>query len=172
MNSANPCRWTLKKILILDTTICIDLFYGQLLEKVLTLPYEFILPDVIVAELIDPPGEYLIRLGYTVQQLSSETIGQFFALRNKYTKPSTNDLFALLMARVNACPLLTGDGDLREAAKNEGVTVHGLLWILDRLIEYQILAKAEAAASLEIIMTSGSWLPKRDCEVRLKRWRS
>ena len=50
MISANPCRWTLKKRLFLDTTICIDLFNGRLLEKVLTLPYEFVLPDVIVAE--------------------------------------------------------------------------------------------------------------------------
>ncbi len=161
----------MKKRLFLDTTICIDLFNGRLLEKVLTLPYEFVLPDVIVAELLDPPGEYLIQLGYSMQQIPAEAIGQFFSLREKYTKPSTNDLFALLMARIHTCALLTGDGDLREAARNEGVTVHGLLWILDRLVEYQMLTKADAAASLERIVASGSWLPKRDCEVRLKRWK-
>ncbi len=172
MISANPCRWTLKKRLILDTTICIDLFNGKLLEKVLKLPYEFVLPDVIMAELLDPPGEYVIQIGYSMQDLPTETIGQFLALREKYTKPSTNDLFALLIARINACALLTSDGDLREAARNEGLNVHGLLWILDRLIEHQMLTKADAAASLERIMASGSWLPKRECEVRLKRWKS
>jgi len=153
---ANPCRWTLKKRLILDTTICIDLFNGQLLEKVRTLPYEFTLPDVIVAELIDPPGESLLNLGYSVQHLPAEDIGRFFAL---------------LVAQINFCSLITGDGDLREAAQGEGVAVHGLLWLLDRLVEYQLLSRAEAADSLERIIASGSWLPKRECEVRLKRWR-
>lgn len=162
----------MKKHLILDTTVCIDLFNGRLLEKVLALPYDFRLPDVIVAELLDPPGEYLTQLGYAVQQLPAEAIARFFTLREKYTKPSTNDLFALLMAQINNYTLITGDGDLREAANNEGIAVHGLLWILDRLVEYKILAKAEAADSVERIRAAGSWLPRRECDVRLKRWRS
>ncbi len=172
MISVNLSWWTLKKLLILDTTICIDLFNGQLLEKVLVLPYEFTLPDVIVAELIDPPGDSLLQLGYSVQQLPAEDIRRFFALRAKYTKPSTNDLFALLIAKINNCTLITGDRDLRVAAQNEEVAVHGLLWLLDRLVEYQVLGKANTADSLERIIASGSWLPKRECDIRLKRWRS
>jgi hypothetical protein len=45
-------------------------------------------------------------------------------------------LFALLLAKINSCALITGDDALRKAAKEEGVPVHGLLWILDRLVEY------------------------------------
>jgi len=148
------------------------LYNGRLLEKVRLLQYEFILPDVIVAELIDPPGEIMIRLGYSVQQFPAEAIEHFLSLRERYTKPSTNDLFALLMAQINNCTLITGDGDLREAAINEGIAVHGLLWLMDRLVEYQTLTTAEAANSLESILAAGSWLPKRECDIRLKRWKS
>lgn len=161
-----------KKSIVLDTTICIDLFNGQLLEKVTNLPYELVLPDVIVEELIDPPGEYLMQIGYKKLQLDEETIGQVIALRERYSKPSTNDLFALLLAKMNSCEILTGDNDLRKAAKEEGVTVHGIFWILDNLVEYKVLKSEEAADALERIKAEGSWLPKKEYEAHLKRWRS
>jgi len=161
-----------KKKLILDTTVCIDFFKGQLLEKVTRLPYELVLPDVIVAELIDPPGELFIRSGFSILHLDENAIEEITVLRERYPKPSTNDLFALLLAKINSCELITGDDALRKAAKDKGVLVHGLLWILDRLIDYRILTPIEAAEALERILAEGSWLPKNECEARLKRWKS
>jgi hypothetical protein len=61
---------------------------------------------------------------------------------------------------------------LEKLPKNEGVSVHGLLWILDRLIDHKILTPIEAADALEKILAEASWLPKNECEVRLKRWKS
>jgi predicted nucleic acid-binding protein len=160
-----------KQKLILDTTICIDLFHGQLLEEVTRLPYELALPDVIAAELIRPPGEGLAQKGFSVLNLAEEAIEQLVVLRERYPKPSTNDLFALLLARIHSSSLLTGDQDLRNAAKAEGVEAHGLLWLLDRLVEHHILLPLQASDALERILAAGSWLPRRECEARLKRWR-
>jgi predicted nucleic acid-binding protein len=161
-----------KKKLILDTTVCIDLFKGQLLEKVTRLPYELVLPDVLVAELIDPPGELFIQSGFSTSPLDENAIEEITVLRERYSKPSTNDLFALLLAKINSCALITGDDALRKAAKDEGVLVHGLLWILDRLIGYRILPPIEVADALEKILAEGGLLPKNECEARLKRWKS
>jgi hypothetical protein len=61
---------------------------------------------------------------------------------------------------------------LEKLPKNEGVSVHGLLWILDRLIDHKILTPIEAADALEKILSEGSWLPKNELEARLKRWKS
>jgi len=160
-----------KNKLVLDTTVCIDLFNGQLLERAARVPYELVLPDVIVAELIHPPGEMFIQSGFSKLQLDETAIKQIIGLRERFPRPSTNDLFALLLAKINSFALLTGDDALRKAAKEEGVPVHGMLWILDRLIEYKILTPVEAADSLEKILAEGSWLPKNECEARLKRWR-
>jgi len=159
-----------KKKIVLDTTICIDLFHGHLLKKTTALPYELLLPDVIVEELINPPGEVFIQSGFSISQIDEEAIGEIFALREHYPKPSTNDLFALLMAKINSCPLITGDDALRKAAKEEGIPVNGLLWFLDRLIEHKILTAKEAAGALKEIVAQGSWLPKKECEARLKKW--
>jgi predicted nucleic acid-binding protein len=160
-----------KKILVLDTTVCIDLFNGGLLEKALQLPYDLVLPDVIIEELINPPGEELVKIGYSVLPLGKEGVEQVLALRERYRKPSTNDLFALVLAKLNSCPLVTGDDSLRRAAKDEGLQVYGSLWVLDRLIDHHILSSLEAAVSLEKILEKGSWLPRKECEARLKRWR-
>jgi len=161
-----------KKKLILDTTICIDLFNGQLLGKATRLPYELVLPDVIVHELISPPGELFIQSGFSTLQVREDFIEQIIVLRKHYSKPSTNDLFALLLAKINSCPLITGDDALRKAANAEGVRVYGLLWFLDRLIDQKILPKNEAADALEKVLAQGSWLPKKECEARFKKWRS
>jgi len=160
-----------KEKLVLDTTICIDLFNGGLIEKALQLPYDLVLPDVIVEELIHPPGGHLVKSGYSVLSLDEEGVQQVLLLRERYRKPSTNDLFALVLAKLKSYPLVTGDDSLRRAAKEEGLQVHGLLWVLDRLVDFHILSFVDAAASLEIILEEGSWLPRKECEARLKRWR-
>ncbi|MEN6621994.1 MAG: DUF3368 domain-containing protein [Smithella sp.] len=159
------------KKLILDTSICIDLYNGKLLEAVLLLPYKFFLPDVIIAELIEPVGELLIKMGYAEKRTSGEETKNIFALRDKYTGPSTNDLFALLLAKRNGCPLITGDHALRKAADQEAVIVHGLLWLIDALVDSKIVTGTQAAEALESIIAAGSWLPKRECEERFKKWR-
>jgi len=159
-----------KKKLILDTTICIDLFHAQILGKAIRLPYELVLPDVIVHELINPPGELFIQSGFSTLQLGEDIIDQIILLREHYSKPSTNDLFALLLAKINTCPLITGDDALRKAANEEGVTVYGLLWFLDRLVEQKILTTKEAVDALKKVLAQGSWLPKKECEAHFKKW--
>jgi hypothetical protein len=66
--------------------------------------------------------------------------------------------------------LLTGDDALRKAAIEEGVPVNGFLWLIDRLVEHVILTGKEAAGALKAILAQGSWLPKKECEARLKKW--
>jgi predicted nucleic acid-binding protein len=171
MPSENPCRWNLPKgKLILDTTICIDLFHGNLLEKTTRLPYDFMLPDVIADELIDPPGDLFIQSGFSKLQLDEKAIKQIIILREHYPRASTNDLFALLLAKINSCILITGDADLRKAADEEELRVHGLFWILDKLVGQKNLTPGEAAVALGKILAQGSWLPKKECEARFKKW--
>jgi len=156
--------------LILDTSVCIDLYRGGLLETVLKLPYALILPDVIIAELIEPPGESLLPLGFRKESLAGDDIQDIIELRNRYPKPSTNDLFALFLARRNSCPIITGDAALRDAARQEGISVNGLLWLLDDLIKHGILTARQAAVALERVLEEGSWLPRKEYEIRLKKW--
>jgi predicted nucleic acid-binding protein len=71
------------------------------------------------------------------------------------------DHSALALALQERCPLLTGDKDLRVAAKKEGVEVHGTLWIIEELLNQKILKQSQA---------KGSRLPWGDVEKLLNRW--
>lgn len=159
------------KKLILDTSIYIDLYKGKLLKAVLQLSYEFVLPDVIIAELKEPAGELLMKLGFTEEGTTGEETQNIFSLRNTYKEPSLNDLVALLLAKRNSCYLITGDNALRNAAKQEGVATHGIFFLLDEMVKCYILRERQAADALEEIIAEGSWLPKKECEERFKKWR-
>ena len=159
------------KKLILDSSICIDLHHGKLLEAVLQLQHKIVLPDVIIAELGEPDGELLLEIGFIEESTSGEETKDIVSLRNKYASPSTNDLIALYLAKRDTCYLITGDNALRNAARQEGVTTHGLLWLFDEMVSDSILSGLQASNALRMIILEGSWLPKRECEERFKKWR-
>ena len=156
---------------VLDTNICVDLANVNLLEVVLVLPDRFVLPDAIIAELKEPKGDSLIALGYESISLPPESVQIVFQYASRYTHPSRNDLFALAAAQMLETTLITGDESLRKAAELEQVDVHGLLWLLDKLFEAQIVLGPQLSDALDIIVTKGAWLPPREIQRLKEKWR-
>jgi predicted nucleic acid-binding protein len=88
-------------------------------------------------------------------------------LAERYARPSRVDLFALVLARDFDAVLLTGDSSLRDAAENEGVRVHGVLWLLDLMVYHGIISKRDGATSLELMVRCGSRLPCDEVRARI-----
>src|SRR5690606_25894282 len=84
---------------------------------------------------------------------------------------SLPDASGVLLARRLKAFLLTGDRRMRRTADAEKIEAHGLLWIMDLLVEREVLSRAEAARRLTQILAAGSRLPTDECAVRLKAWR-
>jgi rRNA-processing protein FCF1 len=155
---------------VTDSNIWIDLYFGELLEEVFKLPFKFMAPDVIIEELETPSGQDLVVLGLKEKELSPFLVSEVVELKGKYPRPSINDLFALCLARHLRLILLTGDGELRKAAKKERVEVHGILWLLDVMVKRKVITPARAIKALELMLAHGSRLPQRECRKRFKRW--
>lgn len=155
----------------MDTNVWIHLHFGRLLPELFELPYGFVSPDVIVGELQEPDGERLLGLGLSQESLGAESVVRVETLAGVHRKPGVNDLFALVLAQDLGAPLLTGDGDLRDAAVAEGVRVVGVLWLLDRLVEHRIVESSRAADALEVMLQHGARLPENECAQRLRSWR-
>ena len=94
------------------------------------------------------------------------------SLLDRYRSVSTNDLFALVLARTLGATLLTGDRHLAQVASLERVPVHGILWVLDEMVRSAVVTPLRAAQALEQMLTQGSRLPRAECQQRLQRWRS
>ena len=156
---------------VTDANVWIDLDHGGLLGRAFELGDELAVPDLVLRdELLTVDGGLLVRLGLRVAGLSGDQLVAVSGLSRLYPRPSVRDLASLVLARDSGGVLLTGDGALRSAAAAEGVEVHGVLWVLDRLVAEAGLSPGEAARSLQLIVRGGAWLPRREVARRLSEW--
>lgn len=158
-------------VLVIDTSVIIDLHHGGLLKEVFSLPYRFVAPDVLIAEMRTPPGSALLALGLESVELSGEQMLEVGQLVEKYRKVSTNDIFAVVIAREHNTHLVTSDGPLRDVASLVGISVRGTLWILDELLRLNIVTPSFAIQSLEAMLVKGSRLPREECNARIRLWK-
>lgn len=158
-------------VLVSDTNIWIDFERAGKLQLLFRLPYQFSTTDFVAAELGNEVCTNLIALGLSVISLDSAGILELQQLKLELRNPSLADLSCYYVAKRDGSTLLSGDRKLREAAQAANIEVFGVLWLLDRLIEYQILPAPNAADALEAILKANGRLPANECAVRLKRWR-
>lgn len=155
-------------LLISDANVIIDMKDGGLLEAMFELDEIFAVPDILYAEELERQQPQLPRLGLQIKSLSGESVARAMVLRQHYAGTSTNDLFALELARECNCPLLTGDMALRKAAEGEGIDIRGTLWLVEQLVREKIISVAVARTSYEKMRDAGSRLPWAETEKRLK----
>jgi len=158
-------------LLISDANILIDIDVGGLLEAMFRLEEGFAVPDVLYIEELEEQHGELPALGLRVLPLEEEGIAAALALLDVYHGPSTNDLFALQLARQENCPLLTGDGDLRAAAKAEGVELRGTLWLVEAMVERKIISLDRATTAYGEMKRNGRRLPWPEVDNQIKRLR-
>lgn len=162
-------------MLVFDTNVLMDLHKGYLLSKAGSLPYQLIVPDVIAVEIEDLTGgelngAELSKLGFVTNELPGKHMQEVEILRQLYVYPGTNDLFALVLARVMGAILMTKDRDLVNAADNEGIPCYGTLWLLEEMERHGIVHPVVLAQGLVHMRAASRKLPKRECEELIKRW--
>jgi len=157
-------------ILVSDTSVLIDLERGSLLESMFSLSATFAVPDVLYErELKGYGGENLLALGLKVLELDGDGVLLAQAYRAQSKQISLPDCFALALAHRDGHTLLTGDGALRALAESEGVECHGVLWVVDRLVEAKSIPRVMLAAKLEQIASHPRCrLPRREVRLRLE----
>lgn len=155
------------QVLISDANILIDLEEGLLLDQIFALPFVFKIPDVLFVEELSDQHGHLLGLGLQLGELNGDSLMHVFELRDQYPKPSSNDCFALALAKQENCPLVTGDRNLRRAAEAEQVEVYGTLWLVERLVENETINKTQAHAAYERMEERGRRLPWNEAHQRI-----
>jgi len=87
-----------------------------------------------------------------------------------YPVPSRADLFSLALAKTKNGLLLTGDKHLSKAAEKEKIRVHGTLWLLDRLVEKQVITSLQASSTLNLMLQNSRRLPGSETMKSIKKW--
>ena len=166
-------------VMVADTSVLIDLERGGLLEQCFSLKYRFTVPDMLyrneLARRRDGPefGESLLALGLRIEELDGNETSSAIRYRRKRPNLSLPDAFALALAAARKWTLLTGDGVLRALAARLSVVCHGVLWILDQLLEAGISSPTELVAGLTSIRDHPRCrLPQDEIASRMARYSS
>jgi len=158
--------------LVVDLSVWIDLFHGRIIESFLELEADFLVSDAQLAEIEKEKGlnldPYLPRL--SSQSYTPSEMTKVQTLVTQYPKLSSPDVLAFLLAtRANAI-LVTGDKSLRKLASECGIECHGMLWILDTLLEHKLITTEGAFLALGSIVEENAFLPRREVRKRLEMW--
>lgn len=159
-----------QRVYISDTNIWSHFRHGGLLAELFALPILFASTDFVLDELPDGEAAQLQALGLVVEALNSDAVLALSALTAEHNNSSLADVSCYFVAKQKSLPLLTGDRQLRKQAVKDGLEVRGALWLLDQLIEHQVIATAHAAAALQAMLDAGARLPPTDCEQRMAAW--
>ncbi len=146
-------------LLISDANILIDSEVGNFSAHLFQLSYEIAVPDVLFESELQERHVHLLQIGLKLKSLTSQAVQMTEHLSIKYPRPSLLDCMTLALAIQEHCPLLTGDKDLRNAAKMEGIEVHGTIWILEKLLEKKLIDQNQARHSVNQMKNKGSRLP-------------
>lgn len=161
----NPQRY------VVDTNTIIDLHCGKLLPIIFHLPCRFIITDLIIHELRNPPFQELATMGLLVESLPSEQVMEISAMMGRYDGPSYEDLSVLVLAKAKNTVLITGDGALRRAAVDNCVDCHGTCWLIGYLADQELITYAQAITAYKLIQNSKRFPPKDECDALLKIWK-
>ena len=158
------------KVLVSDTSVLIDVERGSLLDACFGLPFDFVVPDLLYQrELKKHGGSGLIQRGLRVEELDGDGVVLALGYRRRNQSLSLPDSLALALARVNSWILLSGDGELRELARSEEVTCHGVLWLIDKVFEYGLASADQICSSIQAIASHPRCrLPKTEIRKRIR----
>lgn len=158
-----------------DTSTVLDLHFGRLLQQVGKLGIALLAPAHLISkEYRSPPGDELVASGLLrAEEMTPEELRNAARLHiAQGGRLSFGDSSAVALAAARELPLLTSEKRLRAVAEGEGITVRGTLWLMDNMVERNIIAPLQAAEALERMLAAGRRLPPDECQKRLQRWSS
>lgn len=164
----------MQTIAVQDANILIDLIKTGLFNHCLALPFSFTTTNIIMDELIEEQAAIIephINSGkFSVIKITIEELEEIMLLSEENTSLSEQDWSAYYFAEKKSSLLLTGDKRLRTIAESKGITVCGILWVFDRLVENAILSEEEACINLKALRNINKRIPQTEYEKRVKNW--
>jgi hypothetical protein len=159
-------------VCVTDANIWIDLHHANLLDEAFELEVTWMTPDIVFHDEVLTVDRPLLKdLGLQIRSLTGKELNRITELSARHPSPSPKDLSTIVVAKVEDGIVVTGDGPLRTAVEREEMEVHGVLWVLDQLVDQTIISSSRAATALNTMVSRGSRLPKAEVQQRLRSWR-
>lgn len=164
----------MRKVALQDANILIDLLRLNLLDSCLSLPYTFCTTSLIFDELFIQQQEairsHIIAKKFEIFNLTEDEVVEILLESNENKRLSEQDWSAIYCARKYSAILITGDNLLRKLAHSKSLPVHGILWLLDEMVNEKILIGETAISLMNQLITFNSRLPINECNNCKVKW--
>ncbi len=162
------------KLIVTDSSVFFDIIKIQALPEFFDLDIEVCTTDFVQKEILESEQrkqiEHFIRLKkLTVFEMSAEEIDEVIQFKTNRVFRTLIDKTVLWKAKQLGCPLLTGDAKLRNEATEQGVKVHGSLWVVMQLVKHEIVDKKKGIEYLEKLRIINDRLPVEEIEKLIKK---
>jgi len=105
-----------------DTNSLLDVMCGDIVREMFSLRYEYIVPHAMLRdELSESQRLHMLEMGLRPKRLSAGDADRVRVLNEAYPSLEAHDSSILVLAESEMCALVTGDADLRLAAKKEQI---------------------------------------------------
>ncbi len=162
------------KLIITDVSVLFDLFHIKVLPEFFALDVEicttiFVYNEIVQQEQIQEFEIFKRTQKLTVLDLLPEEEEQVLNFKLKRNLKSIPDKTMLWKAIQLKCPLLTCDDKLRREAIDNGIEVHGSIWVVTELVGQKIISSLKAIELLEHLKKINSRLPLDEIDKIIKR---
>ncbi len=132
-------------------------------------PHRLVTLDLMAFDLETPTLSEITQTGIVAISTPIEVMLEMSQLAMKH-KISTFDGALLLYSKSTSSILLSGDKALRNAARIEGVSIKGTLWVLEEVVKKGILQSSQAVLILERMFLLGRRLPPDEATSKILKW--
>lgn len=162
------------KLIITDSSVFFDIIKIQALPEFFALDFEICTTDFVRREILESEQKEQIEMfirshQLTVFVLSEKEIEEIESFKTKRFFKTIIDKTVLWKAKQLKCPLLTGDAKLRSEAIEQGIIVHGSLWVIQIMVESKVVTANTGIELLEKLKVSNDRLPLDEIEKLIKK---
>lgn len=154
---------------VIDSSVILDFYEVKGLTNLMGFPHRLITLDLMVHDLDTPTPSEITRAGIISIETPVNIMQAMAELAAKYNV-SIYDAALLLYAKEKESILLSGDKLLRVASRKEGVAVKGTLWVLEELVNKNIIQSSKACLILERMFMLGRRLPPEESSSKIIQW--
>ena len=170
----------MEKIVVNDTNVFIDLYEVGLLEQFFSLPWDVHTTDFVMLELQkegqhETVARYKTDKRLVVPVFEAEELLEIATMYQQHMNRSNlslTDCSVWYYAKVNNYILLTGDRKLRTVSAYDGVEVHGVIYVFDTLVEFNMISRQVAIEKLQHLYVINPRLPKEEIDKRINLWKA
>jgi predicted nucleic acid-binding protein len=163
------------RVAIHHANILMDCASLGILEEVFSLDYAFQTTDLVWEEVSVPSQkasiqEWIEKNALAIIPLTPKELAIVAERALQHSALSLEDCSIWFLCEQEDAILLTGDAALRKVVAQQGIEIHGILWLLDELVMHRRLETALACLKIHELAQFNKRLPANEISKRVQLW--